>query len=503
MTNFQTKTYAQFRDDFLRSVSNALQTVAGITNPDVSYGTDHYIIGEAIGKLAELAQFNAIAAADAQMIDTATGTDLYRLAGFYGLSLKPAGGSSGFITFSSSNSVAVIAGSQLLDNSGLKYQVATGGTYANGALIPITSVDTGLGTNLSTGSSLRWVAAPLFSAPTALVASPGLAGGVEAETDDQLRTRVLTRLRNPPGGGNWSQFAQLAMNSSTAVQQAFIYPAYNGPSTVQVAVVGSVTATSKSRQVPALTVSGVVNPAVQAGVFEGMSLITTSAVNQIINVSIGLALPAAVSASPPGVGGGWTDGQPFPVNASQGYANVTTVNSTTSIQLASDVPPTVGVTKVCWLSKDDWTLRTATVTATSGSSPYTIRLDTPFVSVNGVSIAVGDYVFPCSVNALTYVNALLSYFASMGPGQILNPASSSVTALFPFAYRRPFVSSVFPSDLGPSVLKLISNTGPEVLDVQYYYRQDLGAGAGKCPFPTNVANGPYILVPNNIGFYPI
>ena len=496
MTNFQTKTYAQFRDDFLRSVSNALQTIAGIPNLDVSYGTDHYIIGEAIGKLAEITSYNVIAAADAQMIDTATGADLYRLAGFYGLSLKPAGGSSGFITFSASNTVAIVQGTQLIDGTGLKYQVAAGGTYANGASIPITSVDTGTGTNLATGSSLRWVSAPAFSAPTALVASPGLSGGSNAETDDQLRARVLSRLQNPPGGGNWSQFAQLAMNSSTQVQQAFVYPVYNGPSTVQVCVVTAPTSSNKNRNVNSLIVSGTVNPAIQAGVFEGMSLLTTTAVNKPIDLSVGLSLPSAVSASPPGIGGGWTDGQPFPVNASQGYANVASVSSTNIITIVSDVPPVVNTTKVCWLSKDDWTLRTATVISSSGSGTYTIGLDTPFVSVNGVSIAANDYVFPNAVNVQNYINAILDYFASLGPGQILNPGT--VTNLFPYAYRRPFVGTAYPSDIGPSLLKLMNNVGPEVYDAQY-----LGSGARKCPFPTNVTSGPYILVPGNLGVYPI
>lgn len=506
MTTFSYKTSDQFRDDFLRSIRNALITVAGIPNPNVTYGTDYYILGEAIGKIAELASLNGIASADAQMPDTATGTDLYRIAEIYELALRPAGGSSGSIVLSSSQTVGITSGQVLVAN-GLRFQVSTGGTYANGSLVPITSVDTGSATNLPTGTSLVWQSAPNFVAPTALVASPGFSGGIDAETDEGLRARLLSRLQNAPAGGNWSQFQAAASASSTAVQLACVYPAYSGPSTVLVAVAGAPTATSKSREVNSIIVNQTVAPAVQAITFEGVLQTVTTVQDTPINVSIGLALPGYPSTI------GWTDATQFPIPVisggaySTGYCDVTGVTSSKvfNINADSSTAPAVGVVvNLCWVSKADWLLHTAqaTVTYVSGTV-YQVTLtaaSNPFVSSDPTAtvIAVGDYVFPAAYNTSTYVTALLNVFATMGPGQIANSVS-----LISRAARRPLVSSSNPCDLGPSVLKIIDQTGDEVLDVQFLYRQNISsAGPGKCPVTSNVANGPLILIPKNLAFYP-
>lgn len=491
-SQFNIKTAEQYRDDFLRSVKNALITQSGIENPNVSYGTDHYIYGTAIGKIAELAGLNILAAADAQMADTATGEDLYRIGRIYNLSLKPAGTSVGSIVLrSSQDALGITSGQQLIDPQGLRYQVNIGGIFDNGDSIKIVSIDTGTGTNLAAGTVLRWVSPPAFVSPTALVATGGLTGGVDAETDEGLRTRILNRIRYPIGGGNWVQFADIAEKSSVSVQKAFVFPAFNGPSTVQVCVVRNVTATNKDRDVDTTIISTDINPALQAEVFEGIELLTTTPTNIPTNVSIGLSLPAATSATPAGPGGGWLDGEPFPVYDADGYAQVYSVTSTTVFTVYSDVAPQAGVSRFVFVNPDNFKIyHTKVLSYVAGpvSNTYTVTVDTPCIG-----IAVGTWVFPDALNADTYIAALLEIFAQLGPGQITNLAS-----LLPFAYRRPYVSDSFPSDIGPSILKFIVNAGDEIQDVQYLYR------SGTSPaIPSSVMDGPNILVPQLIGFYPI
>ena len=496
-TKFKYKTSSEFRDDFLRSVSNGLQTIVGIANPNVSYGTDHYIIGEAIGKIAELASYNAIVAADAQMADTATGEDLYRIASIYGLSLRPAGPSSGSLVLSASNAVGIISGQQLIDPSGLRYQVSVGATYADGESVPIVSIDTGTGTNIAAGVVLRWVSPPAYVSPKALVGTGGLTGGVNAEADEDLRSRLLARLRNPIGGGNWAQLADAAEVSSSAVQKAFVYPAYNGPSTVQIAVVGAPSATNKNRDVNSLIVSGTVKPAIQAITFEGVEILVTTVQNVPASVSVGLSLPAATTASPPGPGGGWLDGNPFPYstyNSPYIFSGVVFKSTNTSFRVLSDSAPTAGVSRIVYVSPD-WTVYHAKVLSFNptpiiigGSNAWDIVVDTPLLDID-----VGSWIFPDALNMDTYIASLLSVFANMGPGQI-----TSTSSLLPYAYRRPYAADSWASDLGPSVLKFISNTGDEVLDVQYLYKS-LNAPS----VPGDVTDGPNILTPLNIGFYPI
>ena len=488
MPTFQHKTSDQYRDDFLRSVSNGLQLIAGIQNPNVSYGTDHYIIGTAIGKLAELASYNAIVAADAQMADTAVGEDLYRIAKIYDLALKPAGGSAGSLVLTSSNTAAVSSGQQLIDPTGLRYQVAVGGSYADSDQILITSIDTGSGTNIAAGTSLRWVSPPAFVAPTALVATGGMTGGVDAEDDEGLRARLLERLRNPAGGGNWSQFAKAAESSSTAVQKAFVYPAYNGPSTVMVAVVTAPTKTNKNRNVNSLIVNGTVKPAVQSIVFEGVEIMVTTVQNQTTDVAIGLALPASASTSPPGPGGGWLDGTPWPDSTPNSAVYAMTDNQHLTVYSIS--APLAGVSRFIYIDSNWNIYHRKVVSYVPGplSNLWTITVDSPCPGIQ-----VGDWISPDAVNMDTYVAGLLNVFGKLGPGEITTNAS-----LLPYAYRRPYTSTDWRSDIGPSILKFISNLGAEILDVRY-----LVASSTSPSIPTLVTDGPKILVPRHVGFYAI
>jgi len=498
MANFIYKTAEQFRDDFLRSVHNGLQTILGIANPNTSYGTDHYILGTAIGKIAELASLNAVTAADAQMPDTSVSDDLYRICKIYELALRPAGPSNGNLILDSSvDGIGIISGQLLIDESGLRYQTSVGGIYDNGDLVPIISLDTGIGTNIAGGSVLRWVSPPAFVAPKALVSPDGMTDGVDAEDDEGLRDRLLSRLRNPIGGGNWSQLADAAEKSTTTVQKAFPYPAYNGPSTVLIAVTGTPSATNKNRDIDPLIVSGIVKPAVQAITFEGVEIRVTTVQNEQVSISLGLALPSATTASPPGPGGGWLDGNPFPYSTSQTpniFSGVTAVTSTTNFNVYSDSAPTANISHIVYIDSS-WNIYHAKVTAFNpvpivigGFNTWNITVDKPCLG-----ITPGNWIFPDAVNMDVYIKALLDILAKNGPGQIV-----AVAGLLPYAYRRPYVSDSWPSDIGPSILKFISSTGDEVLDVQYLYKSLTSPSD-----PVDVTDGPNILVPLNIGFYPI
>jgi len=387
------KTVEQIRDDYLRTYRNALIN-RGIANPDVSEGTEIY--GKALSLAQQIygASVAVPLAADAQMPDSAQGDDLVRICKPYGLALRPAGPSSGplVLTASIATPLAVVQGAQLIDPNGLIYEVATGGSYTpGGAPVPIVSVATGSATQLTAGTVLRWVQPPAYATQTALVGAGGLTGGTDAETYEGLRARLLDRLQNPPNGDNWASLVADAEDSATAVQKAFAYQACNGPSTEHVAVVGAATATSKSRAVDGLvTMPTVVVPSVLAARPFYVETIVTTTQDYPFDLSIGLSLPASQLASPQGPGGGWTDGNPFPMpSASAGYtvngaptaATVTAVTSSTAFAVTSGVAPVIG-SQICWVSRDDWQLRTAKVLSagTVGGGIWTITIDTPFVS---------------------------------------------------------------------------------------------------------------------------
>jgi len=487
------KSVEEIRDDMLRNLRNSL-IKRGITNPVVAEGSLPYLKATSLAQEIYAASVVVPLAADAQMADTAQGDDLARVAKLYKLGLRPAGPSSGPVVLAASvtSAIAVPSGSQLLDPNGLIYSVEIGGSYTPGSTIPIVSSDTGASTNLPRATVMRWVAPPPYVTSTALVGDGGLTGGVDAEDYEGLRTRVLSRIQNPPNGVNWPSIVEAAEASSTAVQKAFAFPAANGPSTVHVAVVRAPTPTNKNRDVDTIVLNSDIIPSILAAFPEFVEVVTTTVQNFQASVSFGVALPLSKKASPAGPGGGWTDASPFPYTASLGFAGAIAVTSSTVFTVISDLAPAVG-TQICWLSTDDWTLRTAKVKSFTGVGPYVLTIDTPFVSVGGVVVAPGDFIFPNAERMPDYVAGILDGFANLGPGEKTTNAS-----LLPRAYRRPLTSQSWTAALQKPFLRNLTDVGEEVYDVDYLYRSSITPST-----PGLITDAPYIFVPNQIGLYPL
>ena len=494
------KTPDQIRDDYLRTYSNAL-IVRGVAAPNTSKGTEIWVRASALAQQIYMASANVPVVANAQMGDTAQGDDLVRCAATVGLALRAAGPSAGSMVLASTVPVAIgiVSGSQLLDPAGLRYEVSVSGQYSNGAPIPISAIDTGTATNLAAGVLLRWVSPPPYCQPNASVASPGLAGGTDLETIEELRTRYLERLQNPSNGTNWASANAAAEGSSTAAQKSFTYCAANGPSTMHVAVAGAPTATSKSRVVSAVTLAQTITPALVAQFPEFAEIIVTPTVDYPVSVAFGLAIPASTAASPPGPGGGWIDGNPFPTastsapGAGGGTGYVTPLATTSTVlTLLSDYAPAQGFT-VCWLSPHDWKLYTSTVQSFAGTGPYTVTLGAPLVDSLGFSVSTQDYVFPGATNMATYVAAALAGFAAMGPGEKVAASGG----LWPRAGRRPIPAQSWPSTLTAPFLRCLLNAGQEVAGANYLY-----SSAATPPLPALITQGPNIFIPQHLGFYP-
>ena len=492
INKFVAKDEATIRDDLLRSKKNALAN-RGVTNLQYGPGTDEYISATATARELAVCHANTQILADQLMPDTATGSSLDRQLTIYGLSRRGASGSTGYVIFSSSQSSPVTVGTQLLDSTGLRYQVSVGGTYANNATIPVAAVDTGAATNHSAGDILRWVTVPPFANSTVSVAVGGLTGASDTENDDTARARLLARLSVPPGAGNWSQMAALAAAASNKVQGAAVYPAVNGPGTVHVAIFGytsSVQASNaKNRDVDTTTTNSIVAPYVGGNMAEYAELVLTTVTNVPIDVAFQLSLPASQNASPPGPGGGWLDGTPWPtLTGGATSCAVTSVTSSTVFTVNANTAPAANVSRVAFLDPTTWVLNTAKVTAFSGSSgAYTITIDNPWPN-----IATGNFVWPQSANQAAYVAAALAAFASMGPGEKTAAAGPLVRG-----FRRPVPTSAWPYTVGPWMLRYLTNAGTEVSSAAFYTPSTVQTPA----VPASVASAPNIYVPRNIGFY--
>lgn len=489
------KTPKDIRDDYLRTIKNGLIS-RGVANPNVSPGSDEYVRATAIANEVAVIEANDSVAVEQRMPDTAIDDDLRRWLQLFDDDFRPAVGSAGFVTFSSSSSTTISSGTQLVDSSQLRYQVTQTATYANGDLIPVAAVDTGAATNHDAGDVLTWVAAPPTSDPTAAVASGGLIDGAAAETNEQARARLLARMQNPPSSGNWQHVATLAEESTPAVEKAYVYPAIQGPGSVHFAVTRRATTTattgskSADRDLDATVLSTIVTPYVKGLYPERADVKGTTVANVATDVAIGLSLPASPQASPPGPGGGWLDGTPWPANTADAAfkCTVTAVTSSTTFTVDAPTAPLAGASRIAYLSPSDWTLRTARVVSFTGSAgAYVVTIDNPFTGIAG-----GDYIWPQCQNAQTYVTALLNAFGAMGPGE--KTASVGILAR---AFRHPLPQVSWPYALGAAQLRALTDAGDEVLSAAWNYRSTTTPAV-----PGSVTSPPNILVPRRIGFYP-
>ncbi len=488
-----------YRDNILRTLKNGLIR-RGVPSPNVGPGSDFFVLATALGNELAVVSANAIVKCDEQMPDTAVDVGLLRIASLFGMEKQPAAGSFGNIVISNSAASPIASGAQLTDTSGLLYEVSVGGTYAVGASVPIDAIATGKATDHAEGDVLRWVNAPPYCDDKVTVDVGGLTNGHDADDDESLRARVLATFQNPPGSGNWEDVAEKAEQSATQVQKAFVYPAIQGPGTQHVAVVAAPTATNKNRDVAALVMSGSVAPYVLAKVAQHSLITTTTVANVNTDVAFALALPEAQTANPSGPGGGWLNGTPWPApdGVSSFRCKVTAVTSSTVFTVDDALSPSVGVSRVCWLSPLTWTVYTALVTAVSGATgAWVITVDNAFTG-----ITTGAYIWPACVNGQLYVDSILAAYGLMGPGEKSTNASALIRG-----FRHPIPGNSWPSSLGPHLARAVSNAGDEVEDVQFFHRTDgtttltTSSGQVRPQVPGAVGDPPNIFVPRNIAFY--
>lgn len=155
--------------------------------------------------LAALARVQAMGAFDlylhlqrlAQELFPDTATDeLARHASIWGVARRPAAPALGSVTVAGTNGLAVPAGLEMALGAVSFVSLAETTIVGGAATLPVQARVAGAAGNLATGTSLALVS-PLagLSAQAAVVAAPGLAGGVDEESLDAWRTRVLARIR--------------------------------------------------------------------------------------------------------------------------------------------------------------------------------------------------------------------------------------------------------------------------------------------------------------------
>lgn len=167
---------------------------------------------------------------------TADARHLERHAYEYGMARKPASRASGRIATTGTPNAVYPAGIGYL-SGGEIYRTA-GDARADGAgavVFEVYSEASGAVRNRAEGEVLTLADSALYPSlgDQASVASGGLGGGADIESDESLRARILDRKRRPPQGGATSDYEQIA-RSFPGVTKAWARSFAYGPGTVGV-----------------------------------------------------------------------------------------------------------------------------------------------------------------------------------------------------------------------------------------------------------------------------
>jgi uncharacterized phage protein gp47/JayE len=167
--------------------------------------------------------------------DTAETAFLERWASIWGLTRRPATAALGALDVTGTPGATVPGGAEWQRSDGVRYRTADGATLATDgtAVVTVEAEAPGVAGDAVTGTQVTTVSALAGVVAQATVAAPGIAGGADEETDEQLRTRLLARIQTPPHGGSASDYVDWTLEVP-GVTRVWVAAQEQGPGTVVV-----------------------------------------------------------------------------------------------------------------------------------------------------------------------------------------------------------------------------------------------------------------------------
>lgn len=216
--------------------------------------------------------------------DTAEAEILARHAGIWGLGRIAAAAATGNVTFTGTPAAVIPAGTELRRADDARYALVADATVGGGGSVTaaVAAVTAGAAGNAAAGTALSLVAPVAGVAPAAVVAAGGLAAGADAETDDNLRARLLQRIQSPPRGGARNDYEAWAL-AVAGVEQVWVLPLHLGPGTV------GVTFVTTNGAVPAAPLVAAVQAAIDALRPVTAAVTVFAPATQALNLSIDLS----------------------------------------------------------------------------------------------------------------------------------------------------------------------------------------------------------------------
>lgn len=463
-------------------------------------GTERWISAQSWGQGLEVVLANARALEDAAMPDTATADDLDRICALYGLTRSAGAGAQGNVIVTCTGSVTYTAGQELVsDTTGKRYRVVTSTVATDGDDVAVVGIDVGTATDLGAGESLTWTSPPSGSATSCEVGSGGLTDGADADDDGRLRERLLKLLREPQNGGSWAHYRQWAEDASAAVEDAYVYPAAQGPGTVHVAYTVEGDADNRYARTGTTALTILVNAAIVTEQPEFADATVTTVAHQDVGLALKLTIPEPLTGGGPG--GGWidesTDRWPTALIGAggvDGVVKISTVTSSTSFTCNANAAPVVGATIAIFSTTDRvfYEAEILTIGGSAGARTFTIDRSLP-------TVAVDDYVSPACEQYEAYGETLMSEVAKLAPGE-----KTSSPDVLPRAFRRPATEDGYPSALTTTQLVALQVAHTEISNAAYFTIDEVTGET--LPFepdpPAAVTDPPQVLRISGLALYP-
>jgi uncharacterized phage protein gp47/JayE len=164
--------------------------------------------------------------------DTADAEHLARWSSIWGVTRKTAAYAEGSVIFEGEDGVTIPAGTLIQRADGVRYATDNDVLISAGiAIAPVTAVLAGEAGNEEEGVDVAMVSPIAGVQASAEIAAGGFAGGADAESDADLRARLLLRIQQPPHGGAGFDYVAWAL-AVAGVTRAWVLPGWTGPGTV-------------------------------------------------------------------------------------------------------------------------------------------------------------------------------------------------------------------------------------------------------------------------------
>jgi uncharacterized phage protein gp47/JayE len=166
--------------------------------------------------------------------DTAPADLLDRWCSIWGIGRNPPAAASGTVMATGADGSVIPAGTELQRSDGATFTTdAEAAIAGNTAALAVTAAAPGAAGNTDAGAALTFTTPIAGVSSSATVAPGGLGGGVDVEEDEDLRTRLLARVRQTPQGGAAADY-DLWARQVPGVTRVWVRPGHFGVGTLAV-----------------------------------------------------------------------------------------------------------------------------------------------------------------------------------------------------------------------------------------------------------------------------